>query len=379
MSTYRETDRTDEWDDWDDEWDDDDYVPVRQMGSAGGRTLRIVGVIAMILAILAAAVVVWVMRQFDPPGEAGAQVPSVTIPEGSGVAGIAEILASSDIIESATVFEWYARFRGEGADWRAGEYVSFREQSSMAEAVEVLDAGPVPPQVASITIPPGRRLADALAVIDEAFPEMTVEQLQAALTSGKVTSKYLPAGSSNWEGLLAPDTYQFEKDATPETVLQTLADQMADVLDEAGYDRAEALAGRSAYEMITIASMVEREAGTAPDEKGKIARVIDNRLENGEPLGVDATILYGLGRTTGALKKSELETDGPYNSRTRAGLPPTPIALPSEAALQAALQPTEGPWLYYVLVDNDPSTHLFTDDYSEFQRAKAKAQDEGVF
>ena len=143
--------------------------------------------------------------------------------------------------------------------------------------------------------------------------------------------------------------------------------------------QAETLRGFSAYDVLKVASLAERETGQPEEERGQIARVIYNRLDAGEPLGIDASVLYGLGRDAGELTRSDLDTDTPYNTRLNAGLPPTPIGLPSRAALEAAINPADGDWFYYVLVSNDPPTHLFTDSYSEFQEAKAQAQEDGVF
>jgi UPF0755 protein len=356
-----------------------EYERVRPPGSTGSRVLRIAGICLLIIAIVLGGSVVWVMRQLDPPGEQGRQLASVTIPKGAGVSGIGDILEARGVVADSTVFQWYARFRSKGDSWRAGDYAGFHLNSSVSDAMKVLDDGPVPPQATSLTITPGVRLVDALDKISKTFPKLSVAELEETLASGKVTSKYMPPGQTNWEGMLAPDTYQFKKDASAQFILQTLADQQAKVLDRLGYARALPLSGRSAYDLITIASIVEREAGTPPDEMGKVARTIDNRLEKNTPLGVDATVLYGLGRTKGALTKSDLDKNTPYNTRMHAGLPPTPISLPSAAALDAALQPPEGPWLYYVLVSNDPPTHMFTASYQEFLKAKTQAQKDGVF
>jgi UPF0755 protein len=356
-----------------------EYERVRPPGSRGSRVLRIAGVILLVTAIVLGGSVVWVMRQLDPPGEPGRQLISVTIPKGAGVSGIGDILETRGVIANSTVFQWYARFRSKGDAWKSGDYAGFHLNSSVSDAMKVLDDGPVPPQATSLTIIPGVRLVDALTKISKTFPKLSVAELEDTLASGKVTSKYMPPGQTNWEGMLAPDTYQFKKDASAQLILQTLADQQAKVLDRLGYARALPLSGRSAYDLITIASIVEREAGIPPDEMGKVARTIDNRLEKNTPLGVDATVLYGLGRTKGALTKSDLDKNTPYNTRVHAGLPPTPISLPSPAALQAALQPPEGPWLYYVLVSNDPPTHMFTASYQEFLKAKTQAQKDGVF
>lgn len=357
---------------------DEEYV-VLPPPTRGGR--RIVGVAAVVLllgGLLLGGGVLWAVRQVDPPGDQGALIDSLTIPSGSSSDRIAEILAEEGVITDARLFSMYAGWKDAGP-WKAGEYVDFHRDSSFDEAISVLDDGPVPPRTAVVRIPEGKRLLDTLNLIAEQAPQVTVDELGQALASGQVTSKYLPPGSTNWEGLLFPDTYQFEEDADAAEILQTMASQMEDVLDELGYDRAETLQGRTPYELITAASLVEREAGSPPEERGKVARVIYNRLDRGEPLGIDATILYGLGRTSGELTRSDLETESPYNTRKVKGLPPTPISGVGRASLEAAINPPEGEWLYYVLVSNDPSTHLFTDSYEEFQQAKADAQERGVF
>ncbi len=357
---------------------DGEYVVLPARVTGGRRVLGVAGVLLMLAAILLGALFVQVSRQVDPAGEPGAVVESVEIPSGSSTDTIAGILEDEEIIASARLFRYYVRWQGAGP-WEAGEYVEFRQNSSFDEAIEVLDAGPVPAQASVLRITEGTRLIDALAQISEQLPWITAEQLQASLESGEVTSKYKPAEVTSWEGLLFPDTYEFEEGATPQQVLQTMASRMEDVLDDLGYDKAEALQGRSAYELITIASLIEKETGSPAEERAMISRVISNRLDEGEPLGIDASVLYGLGRANGELTKSDLEQDTPYNTRTVVGLPPTPISLPGEASLAAAIQPAEGDWRYYVLVSNDPPTHFFTDDYDEFLEAKSDAQANGVF
>jgi UPF0755 protein len=358
--------------------DDRDYEVIRPPGTTGRRVLVFVIGVALVMAIIAGGVMVWAMRQIDP-GDPGPQIASLTIPRGSGVDDIGELLEARGVITSARVFGWYVRWEDAGANWKAGEYTTFHRHSSMADVVKVLDAGPLPPEASSVTLVPGTRLSQQLAAINKAFPQISVPALELTLASGKITSKYRPPGQTSWEGLLAADTFQFDKDATPQTILQTLVDHQESVMDDLGYDRAEALTGHSAWELITMASLAEREAGAPADEAGKIVRVIQNRLDRKIPLGIDASVLYGLGRTSGSLTKSDLATDTPYNNRLHTGLPPTPIATPSKHALEAAIHPPEGPWIYYVLVSNDPPTHLFTDSAREFQRAKDEAKSKGVF
>lgn len=358
--------------------DGDAWVPLPPATDGGRRVLGLVAVAVVAIAFLVGAVVFWAARKVDPPGDPGDLIASLEIPAGSSTDSISRRLADKKVVSDARLFAAYTGMKGAGP-WEAGKYTEFRENMSFDEAIEVLDEGPVPVGDTTVRITEGKPLSEALVEIADQHPGVTVDDLMAALASGTITSKYLFPGTTNFEGMLFPDTYRFRDDATATEILQTLADEMADTLDELGYDRAETLQGRNAYELVTAASLAERETGRPPEERGKIVRVIYNRLDDGEPIGVDASVLYGLGRTSGELTQSDLDTDTPYNTRLHTGLPPTPIGLPSRAALEAAINPPEGDWKYYVLTSNDPPSHFFTDSYSEFQSAKADAQERGVF
>ena len=126
-----------------------------------------------------------------------------------------------------------------------------------------------------------------------------------------------------------------------------------------------------------MASLVERETQRV-EERPQVARVIYNRLQQDYYLGVDAAILYGLGRSGGGLTQADLEKDTPYNNRLRKGLPPTPIANPGVASVQAAVEPAAGNWLYYVLNSDKSGRHIFTDDPEVFNTAKAKCRAAGL-
>ncbi len=356
----------------------DEYVQLPREARGGPRLLAVTGLVLLVLGVAVVAGVFWVSRQIHPAGGQGALVKEVVVPSGASSDEIAQLLAQSHVVSNAGLFQWYAKWKSAGP-WKAGRYVQFHRNSSFDEAIKVLDKGPVPIDAVTIRIPEGRRLVDALVDINKALPNLSVASLEMALASGHVTSRYKPADVANWEGFLFPDTYEFRDDASAVDVLQTMATKMDKVLDELGYDKAETLQGRTAYQLVTIASLVERETGRPDDERGKIARVIMNRLDAGVPLGIDAANLYGLGRTSGTLTKTDLAADTPYNVRKVKGLPPTPICLPGRASLQAAIQAPAGTWRYYVLTTKDPPSHLFTDSYKEFERAKADAQARGVF
>ena len=129
-------------------------------------------------------------------------------------------------------------------------------------------------------------------------------------------------------------------------------------------------------EIVTIASMIQSET-RLDEERPDVAQVVYNRLTQGIPLGIDATLAFGLNKSGNDLTVSDLRTDSPYNTRTRGGLPPTPISSPGEASLEAALAPTTGDLLYYVLESSD-GNHFFTADYAEFQAARQRCADAGT-
>ncbi len=358
----------------------EEYVPLPRGRVGRRRVLSSIIAVAALVGILGAAALLWTSRQISPSSPQGDLVESVIIPPGSTLDGVGDILEDEGVIGSARVFRWYTRWK-DVAPPQAGEYVRFRENSSMAAAVEVLDAGPIPASSTVLTIIPGTWLEDALAEISEQFPAITVDELNLVLASGQVTSRYRPADATSWEGYLMPQTYDFAEGATSVEILQRLVDEFDSTLDELGYDDAEVRTGYPAADLVTVASMIERETGDPLEERPKIARVIFNRLDSNTPLGIDATILYGLGRKGGdgqGLTVTELRTDTPYNSRLNTGLPPTAISLPSAESLEAAINPVDGTWEYYVLVSSAPREHVFTDSYEEFLDAKKAAADAGV-
>jgi UPF0755 protein len=138
-----------------------------------------------------------------------------------------------------------------------------------------------------------------------------------------------------------------------------------------GLDQAQDKVGLSPYQVITMASMIEREA-KLPEDRPKIARVIYNRLDANQRLEIDASLEFGLGIKGKALTASQLKSDSPYNLRKVAGLPPTPIGAPGQSSLEAALNPADGDWLYWVTTDLESQTTKFAETYEEFLRYKAE-------
>jgi UPF0755 protein len=329
--------------------------------------LAVVGV-GLVIVLLAGW---WVYRKIDPPGGPGAQV-TVDVPKGSSTARIADLLDAAGVVADARVFRIYSKIDG-GGPWQAGTYV-FRKNSAVDDAIAVLDAGPQN-SYTRLTIPEGYTLEQIAERVGR-IPGRSAQKFLELANGGAVRSSVEPAGSNNLEGLLYPDTYQLDEHDDEARILQRMVQAMDQKLVELGVpDKAKAL-GVTPYQLVTIASMIEREA-RVPDERPKVARVVYNRLERGMRLGIDATTRYELKKPTAPLRKSELERDSPYNTRTRAGLPPTPISNPGAASLDAAANPADGTWIYYVIADAE-GHHTFATTDAEFQRAKRAAQQKGL-
>lgn len=182
----------------------------------------------------------------------------------------------------------------------------------------------------------------------------------------------LGAGGQMPEGRFLPETYTFTRGDSDLDIYRRAHAAMAKTLDEVWATRAPDLPIDTPYEALTLASIIERETGKA-SERPEIAGVFVRRLKIGMRLATDPTVIYGLGASfDGNLRRRDLETDTPYNTYTRAGLPPTPIALPGKAALVAAVHPNEGKSLYFVA--RGDGSHEFTDNLEAHNRAVAKFQ-----
>lgn len=316
----------------------------------------------------------WLQRQLDPPGEPQGSF-LVEIPNGAGVNDIARILANEGVVANATVTRlWWRDAEG----LQAGSY-HFAQNMAVSEARAVLEAGPIPPVFESITIPEGLWLSEIADRLLDSLPEFDPVELQTALTDGRIRSKYVPAGITSLEGVLFPDTYQVDERGVSDErdLVRRMVKQFDTVATRIGYDDALERIGLTPYQLLVAASIVEAEAARSED-RPKVARVIYNRLNEGMPLQMDATVLYAIGQRKSSLTLTDLDADSPYNTRRFPGLPPTPIAAPGRESLTAAMNPAPGEWLYFVLVERD-GTLFFTEDYDEFLVRAADARARGVF
>lgn len=234
------------------------------------------------------------------------------------------------------------------------------------------------PETSRITVIEGLTVAETIESLAEQT-EFEVGDYREALLGGTVRSELLPVAADdprNWEGLLFPDTYEITDVDEPADILQLLAHTAEARVDSVDWGRLEAR-GLTPYHGIVIASLIEREAAL-DEERPRISSVIHNRLEMGMKLQIDATVVYALGgHPAGGITYDDLEVASPYNTYLVDGLPPTPIAGVRLASLQAAADPDDTDYLFYVLADADGS-HAFSATYEEFLENKERSQEKGL-
>lgn len=334
-----------------------------------GKALSILGAVVLVVGGVALGLLVYL----DSLGVIGSSDPGktvvVSIPHGSSASDVAKLLADRNIIPSALGFRIYLKIHGTDPTIEAGRY-ELHEGLDVKDALAGLDQRPLGAKYVKVTFPEGSWLVDFARILDRDTHVSGKKFLHLA-HSGQVRSKFEPPNVHNLEGLLFPSTYQIVGHDTPLTVLRRLVDQLDAQVSKIDLSQIDAM-GYTPYQAIVVASMIEAEAKLDKDRR-KIAEVIYNRLHQGIPLGIDATISYALGHHVSALTQSDLAVDSPYNTRLHSGLPPTPIGAPGLASLQAAASPDTGNLLYYV-VASCGGDHFFTSDYSAFLRAKARYQ-----
>ena len=290
----------------------------------------------------------------------------VEIPRGAGFRAALEQLEKSGVAVRRYEFELLARSMGKVRDIKAGSYEILQPVTPI-QLLQKLTRGDV--TQAEVRLIEGWTFAQFRAALD-ASPDLRHDT--KGMDDAQILAR-LPATETHPEGLFFPDTYLFGKGASDLAVLRRSYRAMARHLKEEWEGReAAAVPYRSPYEALTMASIIEKETGQA-GERDMIAGVLVNRLRIGMRLQVDPTIIYGLGATfDGNLKRSHLVEDGPYNTYTRAGLPPTPIAMPGLASVRAAMRPGKTNAMYYVS-RNDGTSH-FSRTLEEHNRAVAKYQ-----
>ncbi|MGF7185387.1 UPF0755 protein [Desulfitispora alkaliphila] len=322
----------------------------------------IVLVMAVALAIIALFGYNYYTTGLSPVSPEGEEV-HVEIPMGASTHKIAEILEGEKLIKDPVIFRLYSRFNGYDGNFKAGEY-EFCKSMSVQEIAEKIVAGDV--VIYQFTIPEGltlvqiaQRLHDKEIVDKEHFLNATQEvavPFEAELLQGE----------KRLEGFLFPDTYTYTTNMGEEEIVKMMLNRFNTVFDEEMLSQMEEV-GLSILDVVTIASLIEREAKVDQD-RPKIAGVIFNRLRIGKALQIDATVQYALPEHKERLLYRDLEVDSPYNTYKYPGLPPSPIAAPGEKSIRAVLEPAEHDYLYYVLKPD--GSHYFSKTYGEHLNAR---------
>lgn len=331
--------------------------------------IRVATILGLVVLLLVSGL--FVRSRFDPGGSPGAGV-TVQVPPGATLTGIAGLLDSEGVVPSALAFRLWARVDGD-AEFQAGEY-GFVQRSSASEALAVLRKGPKE-RTDRLTIPEGLRLRQVAERVGR-LPGFSEQRFLELATNNTVRSSLQPPNVTSLEGLLFPDTYLLSAGDTESTLLRRMVGQMETQARVAGIESAERSISKTPYEAMIIASLIEREART-PDDRGRISQVILNRLFQGMRLQIDATVIYALGEDRQRVSNDDLRVNSQYNTYRIPALPPTPIASPGRASMEATVEPTPGTWLYYVVIDG-AGNHAFANTLAEHNANIRRAEAAGV-
>jgi UPF0755 protein len=310
----------------------------------------------LIAAVLVAFLVVWFLYAlFQPFHSDGSDPVQVKIPKGASVSEVGDLLIDRGVIEDpilpisgSTLFQMRVTLAGKRSSLYAGAF-GLTKDMSYGSAIDALSTPPVK-RVTTVTVPEGYTRSQAAQLVEE-------DGVPGSYTKATMRSKYLdPAdyggkGAKDLEGFLFPNTFELKPKAPVADLVQLQLKDFQKQIKKVDMKYAKSK-NLTVFDVLTIASMVEDEAGV-PKQRKLVASVVYNRLREGIPLGIDATVRFATGNYTEPLTESELAIDSPYNTRTNQGLPPGPINSPGLAAIQAAAHPAKSDFIFYV---NEPNT-----------------------
>lgn len=304
----------------------------------------------------------------DYPGP-GTGVAVIVVDEGDSASDIAVTLAQADVVASSEAFVSVAARDPASTGIQPGTY----ELPAKIPAAQAL----------AILIDPGNRITDGVLVREGLRVEQTLDayEQQAGLDRAQLEEAVgqpeqiglPPEAEGEPEGFLFPATYEVEPSTTAVEALSAMTAKYGEVAASLDLEAAAASLGYTPREIVTIASMVQAEA-RLPEDFGKVARVIYNRLEDGQALQMDSTVAFANGVYAVFTTDEQRAVDSPYNTYVNQGLPPGPINSPGEDALRAAIAPTEGPWRYFVTVNLDTGETKYSESFEEHERNVAELQ-----
>jgi len=316
----------------------------------------------LVLALTAAALGALAWRDLNQPLNLAAEGDRLRIPSGTPFYRVTVELGERGLLDRPWLLRVYAGLAGEATRVRAGEYQLDPGTTPLA-LLEKLVAGDV--FLHQFTIVEGLRFAEVLTAL-RSDPAITATELD-----GAAIMSALGAAGVHPEGQFFPDTYRFPLGTTDVELLKIAHDALTARLEDAWRNRAADLELMTDYEALILASIIEKET-SLPSERKLIAGVFHERLRRNMRLQTDPTVIYGLGEAyDGNIRRQDLERDTPYNTYTRAGLPPTPIALPGAGAIEAAVAPEVSGAIYFVATGKGDGSHYFSSTLEEHNRAVA--------
>ncbi|HKR01179.1 MAG TPA: endolytic transglycosylase MltG [Pyrinomonadaceae bacterium] len=324
----------------------------------------------LLLCVAAGGFLFWTYRELRAPVAHDKADKYIEIPRGLSPSQIVSRLASEGIIKREWPLLAYIKLTGAGARLKAGEY-RFPSPISPLGVLRKLEEGEE--RLSRFTIIEGWSRFEIAAAMAR-IPELKLEGPEQALALMNDTSAIddIDPGATNLEGYLYPDTYNFPPDATPVSMIAAMVKRFRQQWKPEWTEKARSL-DLSPRQIVTVASLIETEA-KLPEERPIIASVVYNRLKKKMALGIDSSVIYasklaGKWKNDGKVYKSDLDRQSPYNTRLNAGLPPGPIASPSLSSLQAALNPAQTDYLYYVREPSrDDGAHNFYNNAADFER-----------
>ncbi|MDR3135527.1 MAG: endolytic transglycosylase MltG [Deltaproteobacteria bacterium] len=333
---------------------------IRTGPSLIGRIAGLIGVLIVIGLLVAFFAVLRYSDNFLAPEDTSREI-MVTIPNGATNAQTATILANAGVIRSTDAFMWALRIRSrikKPVNIKAGEQV-LDPSLSVWENISLLEKGNF--KFYPFTVPEGWNMRDIARAIESSGLGKASDFL--ALCQDRAFISSLGFSGNTLEGYLFPETYSFPKGTPLKSIVKAMTDHFKKIWEK--YDAIAATKGLSLNEVVTMASIVEKETGAA-NERPMIASVFYNRLKKKMRLQTDPTVIYGLPNFNGNLTKADLETKHAYNTYLISGLPPGPIANPGEDAIKAVLNPSPGKYIYFV--SKNDGTHHFSETLAEHNR-----------
>ncbi len=327
--------------------------------------IRSLGLLIVAITLLAAGAAIEYRHFIRTPLAIGASPLHYEIKAGTNLKGIASDLHRRGVLQQPHYLVWLARWQGRAQQIKTGEY-EIKPGTTPPELLELWVAGRVVEY--SLTVVEGWTFKQFRAVVQQ---HPALQQTLMGLSDAQLMQR-LGWNGEHPEGRFYPDSYHFPRGATDAAFYQRAYQAMQAYLNKEWANRDPNLPFKTPYEALILASIVERETAVA-SERPAIAGVFLRRLQAGMKLQTDPTVIYGLGSDfDGNLRRRDLERDTPYNTYTRTGLPPTPIALPGAASIRAVLHPETGKSLYFVA--RGDGSHTFSETLAEHNRAVQKYQ-----